>query len=173
MVFSHQNFKIIHQGIDTLVIGVNCSNEEYFNTTYQQFISKVANLKFQAQELKTYGEKYVLDDLDLDYGDFKISSKGQGQYFGYISNDDIICLVSDTDFKSRNLYHLKIQFRSIFLLKYGYKYCYDLVSKFLKDLFKDYYKVFVLRLDLATDVTGIKYTPQDFLKFRSYEIKEL
>ena len=38
---------------------------------------------------------------------------------------------------------------------------------FLNDIFGVNFRVSVLRLDLATDVTGIKYTPQDFLKFRS------
>lgn len=167
MIFNSDNYKIVHQGIDTLVLGVNCTNEEYFKSKYQQFISTIANLKIEAQSLNTFGEKYILSDLGLSYGDFKISSKGLGQYFGYISNDDIFCLVSDTKFNSKVMYHLKIQFRSSFLLKYGHEYCFSLVNRFLNDIFQTHYYINVLRLDIATDVTGIKYTPQDFLKFRS------
>lgn len=167
MIYKDDRFKILHQGTDTLVIGVNCIDEKFFNTTFSSFIRKIATLKQQAQNLRTFGEKYILDDLGFDYGNFKVSSKGLGQYFGYFSNDDIFCTISDTKFKPKGLYHLKIQFRSIFLLKYGHVRAYELVNKFLSDIFKEHFKISVLRLDLATDVTGIKYTPQDFLQFRS------
>ncbi|WP_211436853.1 hypothetical protein [Campylobacter sp. RM9328] len=167
MIFSSSNFKILHQGIDTLVIGVNCTDENVFNTHFASFVYKISQLKSDAQQVKSFGEKYVLDDLGLNYGDFRVSSKGLGQYFGFFSNDDIFCTISDTKYKSNQLYHLKIQFRSVFLLKHGHVRAFDLVREFLADIFAGCFKISVLRLDLATDVTGIKYTPQDFLKFRS------
>lgn len=167
MIYKDDRFKILHQGIDTLVIGVNCTDEKYFDTKFSAFIHKIAMLKQQAQNLRTFGEKYVLDDLGFEYGNFKVSSKGLGQYFGYFANDDIFCTISDTKFKPKGLYHLKIQFRSVFLLKYGHIRAYEFVNKFLNDIFGVNFRVSVLRLDLATDVTGVKYTPQDFLKFRS------
>ena len=168
MIYNEANFKILHQGIDTLVIGVKCTDEKIYNSSFSAFVSKIASLKSDAQQLRTFGEKYVLDDLGLKYGKFKISSKGLGQYFGFLQNDDIFCAVSDTKFNGGLIYHLKIQFRAVFLLKHGHFRAYTFVENFLDDIFAGRnYKISVLRLDLATDVTGIKYTPQDFLKFRS------
>ncbi|AQW85535.1 hypothetical protein BB381_00280 [Campylobacter pinnipediorum subsp. caledonicus] len=167
MIFDSLNFNIVHQGIDTLVLGIRCNDEEYYKNEYSEFISKIYDLKNQAQLINTYGEKYILDDLGSSYGNFKVSSKGLGNYFGFFENDDIFCLVGDTSFKNKQMYHLKIQFRSIFLLKYGHKECYNRVKAFLNDIFKDKFDVEISRVDICTDVAGIKYTPQDFLKFRS------
>ena len=63
MIYKDDRFKILHQGIDTLVIGVNCIDEKFFNTTFSSFIRKIATLKQQAQNLRTFGEKYILDDF--------------------------------------------------------------------------------------------------------------
>ena len=56
MIYKDDRFKILHQGIDTLVIGVNCIDEKFFNTTFSSFIRKIATLKQQAQNLRTFGE---------------------------------------------------------------------------------------------------------------------
>ena len=167
MTYETSNLKILHQGIDTLVIGVLCTDLEVFSSKFQSFIVKVKQAKERAQELKTFGEKYVQDDLGLGYGDFMVSSKGVGNYFGFCKNDDIFFSVCDAKFEAKSIYHLKIQFRSIFLLKYGHIYCMDKVKAFLNDIFEDKYDIKILRLDLCSDVTGIKYTPQDFFNFRS------
>ena len=160
--------KIVHQGIDTLVFGINCTDEAVFLTKFKRFVSVVKTAKEAAQDVKTFGEKVFKTDLGLKYGDFFVSSKGLGgSYFGFVKNDDVFFSISDTDFEAKSLYHIKLQFRSIYLLKYGHEFCINQVKKFLFDIFEDKYEIKILRLDVCSDVAGIKYTPVDFFNFRS------
>lgn len=160
--------KIVHQGIDTLVFGINCTDEAVFLTKFKRFVSVVKTAKEAAQAVNTFGEKFYKTDLGLDYGDFFVSSKGLGgSYFGFVKNDDVFFSVSDTDFQANSLYHIKLQFRSIYLLKYGFIACIDQVKKFLNDIFDGKFEIKILRLDVCSDVAGVKYTPVDFFNFRS------
>ena len=159
--------KIVHQGIDTLVIGVNCLDEIVFNTKFKPFVAQIRRAKEAAQMIKTFGEKVEKTNLGLNYGDFLVSSKSTGAYIGYVRNDDVFFNVSDADFKANSIYHIKLQFRSIYLLKYGHEYCMEQVKRFLFEILGANFQIKVLRLDLCTDVAGIKYTPVDFFNFRS------
>ena len=160
--------KVVHQGIDTLVFGVNCTDEAVFYTKFKRFVSIVKTAKEAAQAVNTFGEKFYKTDLGLNYGDFFVSSKGLGgSYFGFVKNDDVFFSVSDTDFEANSLYHIKLQFRSIYLLKYGFIVCIEQVEKFLFDIFEGKFEIKILRLDVCSDVAGIKYTPIDFFNFRS------
>ena len=160
--------KIVHQGIDTLVFGINCTDEAIFHTKFKRFISVVKTAKEAAQSVNTFGEKFYKTDLGFDYGDFFVSSKGLGgSYFGFVKNDDVFFSVSDTDFEANSLYHIKLQFRSIYLLKYGFIVCIEQVKKFLNDIFDGKFEIKILRLDVCSDVAGVKYTPVDFFNFRS------
>lgn len=167
MIFDETKFKIVHQGIDTLVIGILCTDKGVFESSFFKFIQQVKRAKEKAQSVKSFNEKYYKTDLGLSFGDFLVSSKGVGNYFGFVKNDDVFFSVADTKFEAKGLYHLKLQFRSIYLLKYGYKHCIGQVKEFLNSIFGKSYKINVLRLDLCTDVSGIKYTPLDFFNFRS------
>ena len=163
--------KIVHQGIDTLVFGINCTDEAVFLTKFKRFVSVVKIAKEAAQDVKTFGEKVYKTDLGLNYGDFFVSSKGLGgSYFGFVKNDDVFFSISDTDFEAKSLYHIKLQFRSIYLLKYGHECCINQVKKFLFDIFEDKYEIKILRIDVCSDVAGIKYTPVDFFNFRSLKM---
>ena len=159
--------KIVHQGIDTLVIGVNCLDELDFNAKFKPFVTQIKRAKEAAQMIKTFGEKVEKTNLGLDYGDFLVSSKSTGAYIGYVRNDDVFFNVSDADFKSTSLYHVKLQFRSVYLLKYGHDCCMTQVKKFLSEILGLNFQIKILRLDLCADVAGIKYTPVDFFNFRS------
>lgn len=167
MLYDEKNIKILHQGIDTLVIGVKCTDEIFYNTTYSVFLDNLSKLKNQAKEINSYGEKFVKSTLNLNLGDFLISSKGIQNYTYLFKNDDIFVSVANTKFEIKNLYHLKVQFRSRFLLVFGHQKAYEFVSHMLKRIFADYYEVTLLRFDLCTDITGIKYTPNDYFKFRT------
>jgi len=159
--------KIVHQGIDTLVIGVNSLDEIAYNTKFKPFVAQIRRAKEAAQTIKTFGEKIEKTNLGLNYGDFLVSSKSTGAYIGYVRNDDVFFNVADTEFNVKSLYHLKLQFRSIYLLKYGHDYCMTQVKRFLTDIFGENYSIKILRLDVCSDVAGIKYTPVDFFNFRS------
>lgn len=159
--------KIVHQGIDTLVIGVNSLDEIAYNIKFKLFVAQVRRAKEAAQMVKSFGEKVEKTNLGLNYGDFLVSSKSTGAYIGYVRNDDVFFNVADTEFNVKSLYHLKLQFRSIYLLKYGHEYCMARVKKFLTDIFGEKYLIKILRLDLCSDLAGVKYTPVDFFNFRS------
>ena len=158
--------KIVHQGIDTLVIGVNSLDEIAYNTKFKPFVAQVRRAKEAAQMVKSFGEKVEKTNFGLNYGDFFVSSKSTGAYIGYVRNDDVFFNVADTEFNVKSLYHLKLQFRSIYLLKYGHEYCMTQVKKFLTDIFGENYSIKILRLDICSDVAGVKYTPVDFFNFR-------
>lgn len=167
MNYNLNNLKILHQGVDTLVIGILCTDKYTFDTKFKSFVNKVRIAKESALNIKAFGEKVVKSSLGLNHGDFFISSKGMANYFGFVKNDDVFFLVSDTDFDTKGIYHIKLQFRSVYLLKYGHILCMEQVKSFLSSIFDDKYVIKILRLDLCTDVTGIKYTPSDFFNFRS------
>ena len=102
MLYNEKNIKILHQGIDTLVIGVKCTDEIFYNTTYSIFLDNLANLKNQAKEINSYGEKFVKSTLNLNLGDFLISSKGIQNYTYLFKNDDIFVSVANTKFEVKN-----------------------------------------------------------------------
>lgn len=161
--------KIVHQGIDTLVIGVNCLDEIDFNTKFKPFVTQIRRAKEAAQMVKTFGEKVEKTNLGLKYGDFLVSSKSTGAYIGYVRNDDVFFNVSDADFKATSIYHVKLQFRSVYLLKYGHDCCMTQVKKFLSEILGLNFQIKILRIDLCADVAGIKYAPVDFFNFRSFK----
>lgn len=169
MWYSKENLKILNQGIDTLVIGVNCIEKKVFDFKFSILKDKLKKIKESAKEINSYGEKFVKDDLELNLGSFLISSKGVGGYSYLFKNNDIFVSVSNSKFDSKKQYHLKIQFRAEFLLKFGHFKAYLFVAKFLQKLFFNpkNYKITILRIDIATDVTGIRYYPTDIFNFRS------
>lgn len=124
------------------------------------------NLKENAKQIKTYGEKFIKSDLNLGFGNFLISSRSSSDYLAYVKNNDISVYFANSNLFS-NRYHLKIEFRSKFLLQYGHKKAYEYVEKFIQRLFLTRYEVFVLRFDLATDVSGIRFQTDDLLRFQT------
>lgn len=168
MLYDKDKISILYQGMDTLVIGVKCTDEIYYNSTHSSFLNRLYDLKNEAKNINSYGEKFVKDDLGLNLGDFLISSKGINAYAYTFKNDDIFVSVSNTKFNVSNVYHLKVQFRSKFLLVYGHKKAYEFVDFMLRKIFSEHYEVTILRFDLCADITGIKYTPKDYFNFRTF-----
>lgn len=167
MFYDKEKLKILYQNIDTLVLGVKCTDEKIYNENFLYFLKNLSDLKIKAQNINSYGEKFIKSDLNLKFGDFLVSSKGIQNYTYLFKNDDIFVSVSTAKFGVKNVYQMKIQFRSKFLLVFGYKKAYEFVKKFLFSIFGDCFKVFVLRFDICCDVTGIRYSANDFLNFRS------
>lgn len=170
MFYDEEKIKIIHQGLDTFVIGVKILDEIVYNSKFKPFLSDLYNLKEEAKKINSYGEKYIQSDLGLDLGIFLVSSKGIQNYKYLFKNNDIFVSVSDSKISTKSMYHFKIQFRSHFLLRFGMIKSYDFVKELLNRLLgfsSMIYEVKILRLDLCCDITGIKYTPQDIFKFRS------
>lgn len=63
MTYNSDNLKILHQGIDTLVIGILCTDKSIFETKFKNFVNKVRIAKESAQSIKAFGEKVVKSSL--------------------------------------------------------------------------------------------------------------
>lgn len=161
--------KILNQCVDTLKIGIRVINENIFDSVFKNFKKELLDLKSKAKEINTYGDKFIKSDFNLGFGEFRVYSRGLRQYFARIENSDVNIKISDVKFNSTNFYHLEIEFKSIFLLRYGHIKAHQIIKEFLDKLFisSSNYKEFVLRIDLATDVSGIIYEGFDYLRFRT------
>lgn len=160
--------KSVYQGVDFLVLGIKITNESIFKDKFTKFKDKLDFLKRSAMAINTYGEKFVADDLGIKNARFLISSKGIENYTYVFHNNDIYVSVSNAAFESPSKYHLKVQFRSEFLVRMGEKKAYKLVKAMLdKILFYNCYEVKILRVDLCSDIVGVVYTPNDIYNFRS------
>lgn len=166
MIFDKQTIKIVNQCLDTLVIGVRCFDANIINGTYANLLKEIRLLKENAKQIKTFGEKFVKSDLNLGFGDFFVSSRASNDYLAYVKNNDISVYFANANSIS-NRYHLKIEFRSKFLLQFGHKKAYDYVEKFIQRIFLTRYEVFILRFDLATDVAGVMFQTDDLLRFQT------
>ncbi|OCR98999.1 hypothetical protein A9K75_08955 [Campylobacter fetus subsp. testudinum] len=166
MIYDKNNIKIVNQCLDTLVIGVRCYDGQLYSSTYQNFIKELKSLKNSAKHIKTFGEKFVKSDLGLGYGDFLISSRSQGDYIANMRNNEISIFWSNAKILSSR-YHLKIEFRSKFLLQYGHKRALEYVRGLLKKIFLNYYEIQVIRFDLSTDIAGLSFSNSDFLRFQT------
>lgn len=172
MLVLDDNIKIVHQSIDTLVIGCKCHDEISYNKIFKPFVEKVKYLKGEAKELSTFGNKFVKDTLDLGLGNFLVSSSGRSTYFGYVENNDVFFYVGDVPYDSKLTYHIKLQFRSVFLLKMGYQKAYYFASLLLGRILGNF-TTKVLRVDLCADLYGIRYTQSDIINFRTKKKKTL
>lgn len=166
MIYNRKNIKIVNQCLDTLVIGVRCFDANIISGSYANLLKEVKLLKENAKQIKTFGEKFIKSDLNLGFGDFFISSRASNDYLAYAKNNDISVYFANVNSIS-NRYHLKIEFRSKFLLQFGHKKAYEYVEKFIQRIFLARYEVFVLRFDLATDVAGLMFQTDDILRFQT------
>ncbi|ANE35656.1 hypothetical protein CIG11343_0595 [Campylobacter iguaniorum] len=166
MIYDKDTFKIVNQCLDTLVIGVRCYNPQIIHGTFATLLDNLRALKDQAKNIKTFGDKFVKSDLGLNFGDFFVSSRSSGNYLAYVKNQDISIYFANSNLLT-NRYHLKIEFRSKFLLQYGHVKAYEYVENFIKGIFLSYYEINILRFDLACDVANIRFQSDDMLRFQT------
>lgn len=167
MIYDKEKIKILYQGIDTLVLGAHCNDEFYYATSFSKIKERLENAKQMAKLSRGFGEKFIKDDLNLGLGEWHISSKGANGYSYLLKNEDLFLSVSNSSFEFRKTYHLKIQFRSSFLLRLGHQKAYEIALKVIHKFLGIEPKIKVLRLDICTDVKGIKYEVSDFARFRT------
>lgn len=169
MILISNKPKVLNQCVDTLHIGIRITNEDVYNHSFNKLKQFLASLKSDAKEINTFGEKFVKSDLNLRFGIFKVFSRGIRNYFATFANDDTFYKISNASFDSKNIYHIEVEFRSEFLLKCGHIRAYEYVIDFLNSFLysQDNYDVYVTRIDLATDITGIRYVANDTTRFRT------
>ncbi len=161
-----QEPKIVHQGVDTIVIAYKCMDMENYLKFYQPLLKTLEAKKSEAQLLDEYGAKFVKSDLGLGLGDFFVSSKGNRQYKYYIENQDFIAFLSTSSLDS-TFPNIQVHFRANFLFRVGLKKAIDLVEVFIQKALGDRYTRHLMRVDLATDVWGVRHTKLDSYRFQT------
>ncbi len=158
---------IVHQGVDTLVLNFKLLDAVAYASTYKKLLDKLEVLKKEAQRKEDFGTKFVRDNLDLCLGEFLISSKGNHRYRFYIENQDFLAFLSTAPVGS-NLPQIQVHFRAKFLFKEGLKKAIDLVEVFIQKAFgSTQYTREIARIDLTTDVMGIRYDGLDMYRFQT------
>ncbi|GEM_PF-6571052 len=161
-----QEPKIVHQGVDTLVISYKCLDIQNYLKFYQPLLSILESKKSEAQMLDDFGTKFVKSDLNLGLGDFFVSSKGNRQYKFYIENQDFLAFLSTASIDS-SFPNIQVHFRANFLFRVGLKKAIDLVEVFIQKALGSKYSRDLNRVDLATDVWGVRYTKLDSFRFQT------
>lgn len=161
--------KVIHQGVDTLLISYISNDLDDYTKKYLPFLQILEDLKSKAQDKEGFDNsmRFVKSDL-AGFGNFIIYAQGAGSYRYKIQNDDLLIFLSTTkyganDFKTAQI---KVEFRSHFLFSAGHKKAFETVNLFIQKILGNF-KTQLLRIDLATDVQGIKYTSLDKHRFQT------
>jgi hypothetical protein len=169
MKFDFDKTKIVHQGIDTLVVSYTALNLDDYNSKYIPFCKELEELKEEAQNITGFDSstRFVKSSL-AGFGDFIVYAQGSGAYRYKIQNDDILVFLSTTKFGANdyNTAQIKVEFRSHYLFSLGHKKAFETVNLFISKILGETKKQ-LLRIDLATDIQGIKYTSLDKHRFQT------
>lgn len=170
MQFSPNITKIVHQGVDTLLTSYISIDEKNYYDIYLPFLEKLETLKKEAQEKEAFdnASRFVTADL-AGFGKFMVYAQGVGSFKYLINNEDIKVYLSSTKYGANDFQtaQVKVEFRSHYLFASGHLKAYEIVNKFIDKIMGKTRKL-CLRLDLATDVQGIKYTGLDKFRFQTF-----
>lgn len=168
---------IVHQGVDTLrTAHIILKPDNY--AKYENLLKHLSQLKAEAiaQNAKFEFENGIAFDF-FSFGKFFIRPKGQGRYRYVIYNQDIEVFFSTVALSSNNFStpQIVVDYRAKYLSLTGYQKAYDLVKDMLFSLlsvdtdlhYSEIFNTQLMRIDLATDIAGIEYTPLDKYRFQT------
>lgn len=159
---------VISQHIDTIKTHYyfnNLANEHLYND-YISFLNKILLLKKEAQETKNgFGSNvtklYVNDNV------FQVMPTSITGFSALIVSHDVsIALSKPKSFLSKNPL-IKVEFRSEFLSRHGYKRCLQIVNDFISKNILKFYDIKISEIHLATDIQGYNFSHLDFYRFRT------
>ena len=170
--------KIIHQGVDTLVTSHIALDLTDYATRFHKFIYFLTDLKDKAQETVSFSQdqRFTVENI-YTFGKFKIYAQGKGAYTFILENEDLLIFVGTHKYGANgfNTPQIRIEYRAHYLFSAGHKKAYEYALKFVSSVLGDT-KNHCSRIDLATDVQGIKYTSFDKYRlqsnYRKTEFKE-
>lgn len=161
--------KVVHQGVDTLLVSYTSTNLDDYSNKYLNFLKKLEVLKNSAQEIEGFdnNSRFVKSNLE-GFGNFIVYAQGAGSYRYKIQNDDLLIFLSTTKYGANEFKtaQIKVEFRSHFLFSAGHKKAFETTNIFIRKILGDF-KTQLLRIDLATDVQAIKYTSLDKHRFQT------
>lgn len=161
--------KVIHQGVDTLLVGYVSTNLEAYDKQFKPFLKQLEEHKENAQLVNGFdaSSRFVKANL-LGLGDFMIYAQGSRAFAYKIQNQDFLMFISNTKYGANEFQtaQIKVEFRNHFLFSAGHKKAFDLVNIMVKKMMGDF-KSQLLRIDLCSDVQGVRYTSLDKFRFQT------
>lgn len=161
--------KVVSQGVDTLVTSHIAINEIDYDKKFVPLLRKLEDLKDNAQLIDSSNQKvrYVKSNI-LGMGQFKIYAQGMGMYKYILENEDLTIFIANSKFEANegNTPQIKVEMRAHFLFAVSYKKAYELVLKMVHKMIGETRNL-CNRIDIYTDVQGIKYTAFDEMRFQT------
>jgi len=161
--------KIVSQAIDTLVTSHIAKNEDEYNSKFIPLIKKLEDLKESAQSVDSSNQKtrFVKSDI-LGMGQFRIYAQGMGMYKFIIENEDLTIFIANSKFNANDglTPQIKVEMRAHYLFALSHKKAYELVLKMVHKMIGET-KNLCNRIDLYSDVQGVKYTSLDEMRFQT------
>lgn len=158
--------KVLHQGIDFLTIDYFAKDVDKYDIDFIPFLDLLEDLKKKAQEQKVFGTKFVKAELLKGFGKWFVSSKGLNRFAYYIENADYRVFISRSSVNS-DLPQIRVEVPAKTIFRIGAEKAIKLFEKFVRKLIGKNYQRRVNRIDLATDIGGILYTPKDVFRFQT------
>ena len=158
--------KVLHQGIDFLTIDYFCIDYNLYLSKFVPFLKRLEVLKEKAQNQDIFGVKFVKSEVLEGFGNWFVSSKGLNRFAFYMENEDFRVFISRAKLNTE-LPQIRVEVPAKTIFRVGVRVAIELFEKFIKKLFGKNYIRKVNRIDLATDVGGILYTPQDYFRFQT------
>lgn len=164
--------KVLHQGIDFLTIDYFCNDSDKYNIDFLSFLDKLEEYKKEAQLQEAFGVKFVKKSIlknkekMIDFGKWFVSSKGLNRFAYYMENQDFRVFVSRAKL-SGDLPQIRVEIPAKTIFRIGVKKAIKVFERFIKYLLGKNFERRVSRIDLATDIGGIMYSPKDIFRFQT------
>ena len=170
----NENFdpRIVHQGVDTLLTSHIIMNDESYSK-YQKILMHLDNVKDEAKEKnKTFEVQQGIPFNFYTFGRFIMMPVGKGRFKYVIMNDDVTIDFSTVKMGANNYNtpQIRVEYRAKFLSLLGHRKAYDTVLSMFDTLLgsdSQLFKSQLMRIDLATDIAGVIYTPMDKFRFQT------
>ena len=158
--------KVVHQGIDFFVIDYFFNDVVLYELKYKPFLDKLDILKEKAKNKEQYGVKFVKDEVLKGFGEWFVSSRGNGRFKFYMENNDYRVFVSTARINS-DIPQVRVEIPAKTIFRIGIKNSILLFERFLHNLYSKKYIRKLNRIDLATDVWGVMYDLDDIYRFQT------
>jgi len=174
MKIDHDKLRIVHQGVDTLRVSFIIRDLDVY-MRYDKLLYHFQDYKDKAKlNNDVYGQDFEIFELNYNdkyFGRWKMYSKSTSSFKYTLETEDFTMYLASYGFGSNdfNTAQVTVDFRAKFLFSLGHKKAYETIINILNNLLnstKDNFKVLLNRIDLATDVMGVKYTSFDKIRFK-------
>ncbi|MEN4046214.1 hypothetical protein [Sulfurimonas sp. NWX367] len=168
MKFQFDKPKILSQHVDTLVATFKSVDEHEYNKYIIKTLSMLEDFKIDAQNVEGFSNKSRFCKCEPfdGFGTFKVFAQGMGAYRYILENQDVMIFLSNAKFGT-DMPQIKVEFRAHYLFAVGQNKAYEYVLKLIDVLLGCKYESSIQRLDLATDIWGVKLEYLDAMRFQN------